>query len=77
MSELTPLGSMLGKHNTEQNFSFREYQMQMADFYNNSVGDLNTIDGYDCKVCKNKGFIAKVDDHDSIVYVPASVGVKL
>ena len=68
MSELTPLGSMLGKHTTEQNFSFREYQMQMAEFYNNTVGDLNTIDGFDCKVCKNKGFIAKVDDHDSIVY---------
>lgn len=68
MSELTPLGSMLGKHNTEQNFSLREHRLQMAEFYNNSEGDLNTIDGYDCKVCKNKGFIAKVDDNACEVY---------
>lgn len=30
-----------------------------CDNYNATVGDLNLTDGYDCLICKNKGFIAK------------------
>lgn len=32
---------------------------QKCDFYNAEVGDLNETDGYDCPLCKNKGYIAK------------------
>lgn len=42
-------------------------QMQ-ADSYNASEGDLNKADGYNCPLCKNKGFIAKVNENCVQVY---------
>ncbi len=36
----------------------QEREQWKADVYNESVGDLD--DGYDCKLCKNKGWIAEV-----------------
>lgn len=36
----------------------REYCQYKCDIYNETVGDLNEQDGYDCPICKNKGFIA-------------------
>lgn len=36
-----------------------EYEQLKADRYNASEGELNA-DGYDCRLCKNKGFIAEV-----------------
>ena len=30
-------------------------QMQI-DMYNNSQGNLNEVDGYNCDICRNKGF---------------------
>lgn len=36
-----------------------EYEQMKADRYNASEGELNA-DGYDCRLCKNKGFIAEV-----------------
>ena len=68
MSELTPLGAMLGNTDTGQKFSIREYHLDMAEHYNNTQGDMDKLDGFNCKLCKNKGFVAKVDDKDSIVY---------
>lgn len=37
-------------------------QMQI-DMYNNSQGNLNEVDGYNCDICKNKGFIARLDEN--------------
>lgn len=37
----------------------RQYCQQKCDWYNQSEGDLHLTDGYDCPVCKNKGFIQK------------------
>lgn len=34
------------------------YCQYKCDTYNETVGDLNEQDGYDCPICKNKGFIA-------------------
>lgn len=72
MSELSSLEAILEKlqvqYKVEPNFSFHDYQLQRVTDYNNSEGDLNTIDGYDCKICKNKGFIASVDNNDCEVH---------
>ena len=40
-----------------------EYEQMKADRYNASEGELNA-DGYDCRLCKNKGFIAEVHYQD-------------
>jgi DNA replication protein DnaC len=37
-------------------------QMQI-DMYNNSQGNLNEFDGYNCDICHNKGFIARLDEN--------------
>lgn len=34
-----------------------------VDMYNSSQGDLNELDGYNCDNCKNKGFIARLDEN--------------
>lgn len=37
-------------------------QMQV-DTYNKTEGNLNEFDGYNCSLCKNKGFIARLDEN--------------
>lgn len=37
-----------------------EYEQREADKFNSASGSLNAGDGYNCDICKNKGFIAKV-----------------
>ena len=44
-------------------------QMQV-DAYNNAEGNLNEYDGYNCSHCKNKGFIARVDENGNEVHRP-------
>ena len=41
-----------------------------VDNYNNSTGDLNLKDGYNCPLCKNKGFIAFVNDNELEAHTP-------
>lgn len=38
----------------------QEYEQREADKFNSASGSLNVDDGYNCDICKNKGFIAKV-----------------
>lgn len=38
-----------------------QYEQKKADAYNASTGHLNEQDGYNCDLCKNKGYIACVD----------------
>lgn len=40
-----------------------EFAQNNVDRYNQSEGDLNEYDGYDCRICKNKGFIARLDEN--------------
>ncbi len=35
-----------------------------AETYNNDVGNLDKVDGYDCPACKNKGWIAVIREED-------------
>lgn len=46
--------------------SSKEWQLQR---YNEGAGNLNEIDGYDCPICKNKGYIAKLTDLGEEVHV--------
>lgn len=48
--------------------SYKEFQQKKVDDYNNSIGDLNEADRYNCDICKNKGFIARLDENDYEVY---------
>lgn len=38
----------------------KEYEQFKVDGLNNTVGSRNLEDGYECKTCKNKGFVAKL-----------------
>lgn len=38
----------------------RDYEQFKVDGLNNTVGNRNLEDGYECKICKNKGFVAKL-----------------
>lgn len=41
--------------------SAERYYKAMADYYNGKEGNLHLQDGYNCPLCKNKGFIAKAE----------------
>ena len=47
--------------------SQKDMEELRVEWYNNSIGNLNEIDGYDCSLCKNKGFISKLDDNGNEV----------
>lgn len=38
-----------------------------VDMYNSTEGNLNEKDGYNCVECKNKGYIARIDDNGYMV----------
>ena len=42
------------------NMTPKEYEQFKVDNLNNDVGNRNEQDGYDCRICKNKGFVAKL-----------------
>jgi DNA replication protein DnaC len=46
----------------------KDYEQFKVDGLNNTVGDRNLEDGYECKVCKNKGTIYKVIDYGDGTY---------
>lgn len=45
---------------TSKRLTAQEYEQRKADMFNESEGNLNEQDGYDCPICKNKGYIAGV-----------------
>lgn len=67
MSDFSPLADILAKlgaaHSIEIHLTQEEYQQQRIDWYNQSEGDLNETDGYNCDLCKNKGYIARLDEN--------------
>lgn len=48
------------------NLAIADYLKRKAEWYNQLEGNLNEIDGYDCKVCKNKGYVAVVNNGEEI-----------
>lgn len=51
----------------------KEREQQKADMYNASKGNLNEEDGYDCSICKNKGFVAVVTQNEQFGYYMESM----
>ena len=74
LSDFAPLKDILSKlskeHGIESNYSPQEHERLKVQWYNDSVGNLNEVDGHDCEECKNKGFIAKLDDNGCEVHTP-------
>lgn len=56
------------QHNIDLNMSREDIMQEKVNRYNESTGNLNEADGYNCDVCKNKGFIARVDENGYEVY---------
>lgn len=46
----------------------KDYEQFKVDGLNDTVGNRDQEDGYDCKICKNKGFVAKLVDHGNGTY---------
>ena len=67
MSDFSPLAEILAKlgtaHSVEVHLTQEEYLQQRIDWYNKSVGNLHETDGYNCDICRNKGYIARVDEN--------------
>lgn len=64
------LQEILAKFGSATTFdvSPREYEQFKVDGLNNTVGNRKEEDGYDCKACKNKGFVAKLIDNGDGTY---------
>lgn len=64
------LQEILAKFGSATTFDMspRDYEQFKVDGLNNSVGNRHEEDGYDCKCCKNKGFIAKLVDNGDGTY---------
>ena len=57
---LTRLNMARGCNAAAQRRTPEEIEQARADNFNQSPGDLNEVDGYDCQVCHNKGVIMLV-----------------
>lgn len=45
-----------------ENMTLAEFRQYRIDEYNAESGKLNLKDGYNCDICKNKGYIAGIDE---------------
>lgn len=58
------LGEMMERLGISANgcepMSREEYEQYKVDSYNAEIGNLDQVDGHDCKACKNKGHIAEL-----------------
>lgn len=48
-------------------------EQEKADMYNASEGNLNEEDGYNCDICKNKGYVAVVTHNEQFGYYMESL----
>jgi len=51
----------------------KEREQQKADMYNASTGDMDKEDGYQCDICKNKGYVAVVTQNERFGYYMESL----
>lgn len=59
---------ILDKLNEKHEIDPKEVEQHKVDFFNNNIGHKNEIDGYDCSICKNKEFIAKLDESGNEIF---------
>ena len=65
LAEQKGLGLAYGKRIGEEKVEINPevWKKMQIEAYNNSEGNLNEFDGYNCDVCHNKGFIARLDEN--------------
>lgn len=61
-------GMRTGDMSNVPRMSREEFKQKKVDDYNNSEGNLHESDGYNCKICKNKGLIARLNENGYEVY---------
>ena len=49
---------------SSKTFTAQERVQMNCDAYNESQGVLNQADGYNCDVCRNKGFISSCEEEE-------------
>ena len=63
------LGEILKKMSSTEPISDPETEQEMeekrAECFNKVVGNLNTVDGYECTLCRNKGFLVRAVQTES------------
>lgn len=65
-----------GSDITFEQMSPRDYEQFKVDGLNNTPGNRNEEDGYDCGVCKNKGYIVKLAERGDGTFTQAIVDCK-
>lgn len=60
MEALQKIQQRLGLDTMFKPMTPREREQFQVDCLNNTVGDRNLEDGYDCEACKNKGYVVKL-----------------
>lgn len=50
---------------TSFNMSPKEYEQFKVDGLNDTVGNRNEEDGYNCNICKNKGYVVKLVEYEN------------
>lgn len=61
LSKKMPTGSQL-----EEPFDAMAFAHQQTEWYNNAEGHLDQEDGYDCPICRNKGYLRVVTEEGGI-----------
>ena len=68
MDRLQEIFQKFGLGTMSEPLSPKDYEQFKVDGLNETVGNRDQEDGYNCKVCKNKGFIAKLVDNGNGTY---------
>lgn len=66
LKELLTTSQIASEHGSKM--SQQELEQFKADSYNRTEGRLNQVDGYNCDLCKNKGYIASVYHNEQFGY---------
>lgn len=70
-------GLQAGSASASEEPGSREYEQRRADLENEMEGHEHEEDGYDCRICRNKGYIVKVRENGAFGHwVPVNVPCK-
>lgn len=65
---LEGLAKRRGMAHTFEPMSAKDYEQFKVDGLNNTEGSMHLEDGYNCHICKNKGYVFKVVEHEDGSY---------
>lgn len=68
MEEMTPIRTIMARLKSTGSgckpLPFEEQERLKVKWFNESAGDRNQEDGYDCKICRNKGVVMELVEED-------------